>query len=196
MKKSIIRFFCTELFWSFLFWDVVSIIKEKDYKFMKHANYIMQIEFQIVLHKNIYMHNRTIVKAQTNPVPAVICAEVSITAFLLCFLFHVPALPPLSVCHSDSLIVLLLPGNLRNISALWSFGSHHPRLGHTLETVTLWFCRPNLMGHQSPNPPQPAQWISATRIWSHAGPSQRPFRPSNCKSEVATLGPRPAWVYP
>lgn len=60
----------------------------------------------------------------------------------------------------------------------------------------LWSSRPNLMGHQSPNPPQPAQWISATRIRSHPGPSQRGFRPTNCKSEAASLGPRPAWVYP
>lgn len=60
----------------------------------------------------------------------------------------------------------------------------------------LWSSRPNLMGHQSSNPHQPAQWISATRIWSHPGPSQRPLTPTKHKSEVAPLGQRPAGVYP
>ncbi len=113
---------------------------------------------------------------------------------------HLPMLPPLplslSLCHSDSLIAPLVFGSLSSISALWNFGSHYPRRIRTLEIGTLWSFRPNLMGHQSPNPPQPAQWISATRIWSHPCPSQRPFRPTHCKCEAAPLGPRPAWVYP
>lgn len=46
------------------------------------------------------------------------------------------------------------------------------------------------MGHQSPNPPQPAQWISATRIRSHPGSSQRHFRSTNCKCEAAPNGPK------
>lgn len=60
----------------------------------------------------------------------------------------------------------------------------------------LWSSRPNLMGHQSSNPHQPAQWISQTPIWSRPGPSQRALTPTKCKSEVAPLGQRPARVYP
>lgn len=52
------------------------------------------------------------------------------------------------------------------------------------------------MGHQSPNPPQPAQWMTTTRIRSHPGSSQRRFSPTNCKCETTPLGPRPARVYP
>lgn len=60
----------------------------------------------------------------------------------------------------------------------------------------LWSSGPNLMGHQSSNPHQPAQWISTTRIWSRPCPSQRALTPTKCKSEVAPLGQRPAGVYP
>lgn len=58
------------------------------------------------------------------------------------------------------------------LSALSTFGSYYPWLIQTLQTVTLWSSRPNLMGHQSPNPPQPAQLLGSDHIQTrHRGPS-------------------------
>ena len=111
----------------------------------------------------------------------------SCTSRLIDFSSHSQPSTSFFVCHFDSLIALVLPASLTNISELWSSGYHYPGLLQTLDIVTLWSSRPNLRGHPSQNQPQPAHWISATRIQSHVDPSQRPFRPQSCKSEVALL---------
>lgn len=70
-----------------------------------------------------------------------------------------------------------------------------PRTSVDSSNCNLMILRAKLNGTPESGAPQPAQWISATRIRSHPGPSQRPFTPTKYKCEAAPLGPRPARVY-